>query len=137
MKKLAALSTSVSLLAAGLLAPVTVFAETVGIDCNDIKSKGGFNFGCGLTLSSLISTVVILIFIAATLLAFLFLIIGGIRCILSGGDKEGTTKARSMITAAIIGLAIVFLSFVIMNVVGSILGVNIIGGKFNLPTLGQ
>lgn len=103
------------------------------IDCNEIRNQGSVNPACTANIGRLLSRVVIIIFVVAALLAFLFLIIGGIRWILSGGDKEGTTKARGMITAAIIGLAIVFLAFVVINILGVIFGFSI--SNLKIPTL--
>lgn len=127
---------SMGLSVASVAAPV--FAQEAvnnnfSIDCNEIRSQGGIDPACTANIGRLLSRVVIIIFIVAALLAFLFLIIGGIRWILSGGDKEGTTKARSMITAAIIGLAIVFLAFVVINILGAIFGFNI--NNLKIPSL--
>lgn len=68
--------------------------------------------------------------------ALIWLILGAIRWITSGGDKGKVDAARGQIVAAIIGLVIIILSLVILNVVASILGV---GNLFNLciPTLGN
>lgn len=116
-------------LLAPLAFPATALAQgnNVGINCDRVVS-GGFAVGCRSNINDVLGNLVTIVFVMATLLAFAFLIFGGIRWILSGGDKEGTAKARGTITAAIIGLAIVFLSFVIMNVVGKVFGFDI----FNL-----
>src|SRR3989338_2300938 len=54
---------------------------------------------------------------------FLILIIaGGIMWMTAAGSEEQIRKARSMITAAIIGLAVVLLSYTIARVIGTILG---------------
>ena len=68
--------------------------------------------------------------------ALIWLILGAIRWITSGGDKAKVDAARGQIVAAIIGLVIIILSLVILNVVASILGV---GNLFDLciPTLGN
>ncbi|HUD44748.1 MAG TPA: pilin, partial [Patescibacteria group bacterium] len=46
-----------------------------------------------------------------------YLIWGGIRWILSRGEKEGVNNARQHIINAIIGLIVIFLSYFILNVV--------------------
>lgn len=63
--------------------------------------------------------------IAGTI-ALLFLVIGGIRYIFSGGDKVGVEQAREQITSAIIGLVIVFGAWFIITIVGSFLGIKTI-----------
>ncbi len=75
----------------------------------------------------------ILLFIAFVA-ALGFLIFGGIRWILSGGDKEGTAKAKSTITSALIGLVVVQACWIILNVVLRFFGLGDVT-KFTLPLL--
>lgn len=83
----------------------------------------------GQLISALVGTVLII----AALLAFLYLILGGIKWITSGGDKAGMEEARNKITHAIVGLIIVGAAWSIMTLVQNFLGVQIIGGTINLP----
>lgn len=53
--------------------------------------------------------------IFAGVIAFFFLLYGGLRFILSGGDKTAVDGARKTITYAIIGLIVVLTSFFIVN----------------------
>lgn len=71
--------------------------------------------------------------IIAALLAFLYLILGGIKWITSGGDKAGMEEARNKITHAIVGLIIVGAAWAIMILVQNFLGVTIIGGQLEFP----
>jgi hypothetical protein len=60
------------------------------------------------------------------------LIWGAIGWITSQGDKQKLQKARSTIIAAVIGLIIVLLAFVIISALGRVLGIEgwmTIGGK--------
>lgn len=50
-------------------------------------------------------------------LALLFFIYGGLTMIISGGKSEAVQKAKTILTNAIIGLIIVFTSWVIINFV--------------------
>lgn len=84
-------------------------------------------------IGQLISALVGTILIIAALLAFLYLILGGIQWITSGGDKAGMETARNKITHAIVGLIIVGAAWAIMVLVQNFLGVTIIGGSINLP----
>jgi D-alanyl-lipoteichoic acid acyltransferase DltB (MBOAT superfamily) len=65
-------------------------------------------------------------------LAIIFIIIGGIRYILAGGNEKATAAAKNQITAALIGLVIALLAVVIVVIVGTILGTP--GGLLNNPT---
>ncbi len=81
----------------------------------------------------LISAIVGTLLIVAALLAFLYLILGGIQWISSGGDKAGMEGARNKITHAIVGLIIVGAAWAIMILVQNFLGFTIIGGTLTFP----
>lgn len=83
----------------------------------------------GQLISALVGTLLII----AALLAFFFLIMGGIQWITSGGDKAGMEAARNKITHAIVGLIIVGAAWAIMILVQNFLGVSIIGGTLSFP----
>ena len=72
-------------------------------------------------------------FIVAVIVALGFLIYGGIKWIISGGDKAGVEAARNTIVAAVVGLVIVFLSYFILNIILGIFGLSL--GTLTLPTL--
>lgn len=85
----------------------------------------------GQLVSALVGTLLII----AALLAFFYLILGGIQWITSGGDKAGMEAARNKITHAIVGLIIVGAAWAIMLLVQNFLGVNIIGNSnLQFPT---
>lgn len=79
-------------------------------------------------LQTLITAIIDLVLVVAALTAFFFLIYGGIKWITSGGDKEQTAAAQSTLTAAIIGLAIVFSTWALIGIVETFLGIKIISG---------
>jgi len=64
--------------------------------------------------------------IAAGLLAVVFIFVGGISFILSGGQEEKIKQAVSTIRYAIIGLIVTILAIVIVATVGKALGLDII-----------
>lgn len=88
--------------------------------------------GNNFSLSSIISGVITLVLIVAAIVFFFMLVIGGLKWIMSGGDKAQTEGARNQITAALIGLVIVFGAFAISQVVSGLFGINIF--QFNLPS---
>lgn len=73
------------------------------------------------------------ILLIAFVLAFIFLLIGGIRWITAGGDEKAVSGARGMITAALIGLVIVLVSYALIVLVETFFGVKIISGNIQIP----
>ncbi len=73
------------------------------------------------------------ILIVAGIVAFFFLLIGGVQWILAGGDKEGTEKARKKITSALVGLAIVFSAYALAFLVEAVFKISIL--TFTIPTI--
>ena len=113
MKKLIATVT----LGTSLLFAVPVYAESISI-CPSNAGKL-----CTLTLGTVVTTGIQAILVIALVLAFIFLVWGGIKWIMSGGDKAGTEAAKGTITAALIGLVIVFLAWAFLNLVQGFFGV--------------
>lgn len=68
--------------------------------------------------------------VIAGLLAFVFLVWGGLQWLTSGGDKAKYEGARDRITAAIVGLAIVAVSVALINIIGKFFGIDIFNLKF-------
>ena len=75
------------------------------------------------------------ILVAAFVAAFVFLLIGGIRWILAGGDEKAVAGARGTITAALIGLVIVLVAYAIIRLVEIFFNVTIISGAFSIPNI--
>ena len=132
MKKVSALALS-SLAYIGF-AGSALAAGTGDISVNPCPT-GNFSALCSLTADGqLINSLITLAFIVASLIALAFLIFGGIKWITSGGDKGGVEAARNMIVASLVGLVIVFLSYLILNFVFAFFGLGTIGA-FNIPSL--
>lgn len=91
---------------------------------------------CGLQTSGIgtvVRNLIIAILVIATVIALFFLIYGGVRWILSGGDKAKVEAARNTIVAAIIGLIITFLAYFILNLVLGLF--NLSFANLELPSL--
>ncbi len=90
--------------------------------------NGGVNPPAGSAVSpdqsigSIVSFIVGFLLTVAVLMALLYIVIGAFQWITSGGDKAKVESARNHIISAVIGLIIIALSFVIINVVISVLG---------------
>jgi hypothetical protein len=86
-----------------------------------------------LSPGRLIKVVIEVLLIVASVVFFVMLLVGGIRWILSGGDKTNTQNARNQITAALVGLVIVFSAWLIASIIGTIFKVDIF--NLTLPSL--
>ncbi len=112
----------------GLLAPQTAYAA--GTSTLTVPQPPGFNItDLGLLISNAIGVALII----AGILVFVFLVWGGIQWITSGGDKGKTEEARSRITAALIGLAIVAAAWAVMQLISYFFGISILGGTTSIP----
>lgn len=96
-----------------------------------IDRPGGFIPDIG----SLISGAVAWLLLIAFILAFFYLILGGIAWLTSGGDKAGVEAARNKIIAAIVGLIIVASSWALFQLVGDALGINFLREGVPVPPL--
>ena len=86
-------------------------------------------------IGNVISAVVGILLLVAAVLAFLYLILGGIQWITSGGDKSGMETARNRITAAVVGLIIVAAAWAVMLLIGQFIGFDILKGNVPIPTI--
>ena len=59
-------------------------------------------------------------FIVAGLIALIYLLLGALAWITSGGNKESVDKAREKIQAALVGLILVFLVLAVIAVIENI-----------------
>ncbi len=73
-------------------------------------------------LNALVQFVINLVFGIGLSLALLFVIIGGIKYIMSKGDESKATEARNTITNAIIGAVVIIAFKVILDLVLKIVG---------------
>lgn len=85
-----------------------------------------------ITIEGLIAAGIVLVLIVAALLFFFLLVFGGIKYITSGGDKAQAESARGTITAALIGLVIVFAAWAIITLINYFFGIDIF--NLNIPT---
>lgn len=88
-----------------------------------------------VTLSSIVNFLVQALFAIGSIAAVCYLIYGGIKWIISGGDKAGVEAARNHIVAAIVGLIIIVGTFAIISLVYSVLGLGPFNSSFTLPKI--
>jgi flagellar biosynthesis protein FlhB len=118
--------------AVSLSLALPAFAENTANLC----PKGGqFNKLCSsnFSLGGIVSFMITLLFVVAVIACLIFLIWGGVKWILSGGDKTKVQASRDQIVAALIGLAVAFAAYFLLNlVVNLFLGTSL--NQLNLPS---
>ena len=87
------------------------------------------NLGGSNSLQGIISFVLSLLLTVSVLLAFFFILFGGVRWIMSQGDKKQLENAQKTILYAIIGLVVVLLSFFIINLIGFAFNVSLLNPR--------
>ena len=104
-----------------IIQPTTAWAasSTVNID-NQVKGYFGYS-----SLGNFISNMISFAIIIASIAFAAYLITGGFQYLTSGGDKTKTEEARSRITNALIGLAIVAASWAVWKIVIYFFGIDI------------
>lgn len=127
VKKLIAAS---SLPIAALATPAAVFAQLYGTPTGNVVPGAISNVS---NIVSVVRAIVQFILVVAFVLAFVFLLIGGIRWITAGGDEKNVAAARNMITAALIGLVVVLVAFAIVKLVETFFGISIISNGIVIP----
>ena len=127
-------------IATGLVTTATVLywqsAPVFAVDANLCPDDPKFGNLCktGFKPERIVAFIVNAALFIAFVSALVFLIYGGIRWIVSGGDKEGTAKAKGTVTSALIGLAIVLAAWIILNIITTIFGLGSIT-SLSVPVL--
>lgn len=114
----------------------TVYAQT---NANPCISLGSFSTLCNLTSDDfglVISTLINVLLIFTIIIAVFFFMYGGIKWVLSRGDKEKVEEARAHIIASIVGMILVFLAFFSVNIVFGFFFPGKSLKDLSLPTLG-
>lgn len=112
------------------------YAQT---NANPCTSLGSFSTLCNLTADDfgfVVSTLINVLLIFTIIIAVFFFMYGGIKWVLSRGDKEKVEDARAHIVASVVGLILVFLAFFTINIVFGFFFPGKSLKDLNLPTLG-
>lgn len=126
-----------------LSAPITLAATNSNLVLDPCAPTAGSDSStkiqtqlCGLkseNAGGVLRNVIIGVLVIAAVISLFFLIYGGIKWILSGGDKGKVTEARGTIVAALVGLIVTFLAYFILSLVLGLFGLNV--NNLVLPTL--
>lgn len=99
-----------------VVALVPNYASAQPQQADDIECPEGFR--CGETnVAALFKTIAEWALGVAFILAVVFLIYGGFRYILAGGNEDSAKQGRTAIFNALIGIVIIVLSFIVVQIV--------------------
>jgi len=85
-----------------------------------------------IDLEPIFGNIVKVIIATTGLVLFFLLISGGFKYITSGGDPKATESAQKTITYAIGGLILILFSFLILQLISSITGIDVTNFKIHL-----
>jgi hypothetical protein len=84
-----------------------------GAECSKTASQNANLFGTGGIFNVIAN---VLIFLVGAI-AVIYLIIGGLRYVISGGDSKAVTAAKDTILYAVIGIVVAVISYALVNFV--------------------
>ncbi len=95
----------------------------VGGEAGDVATIQG--------LECLLGNVLSVFFALIGLAAFVMVVIGAMRILLSGGDSKGMDTGKKTVTLAIIGIVVALSGFILVRLLSSFLGVDLM--QFQIP----
>lgn len=119
------ISSSLALLMPALAMPIAVYAEAgtplqkgvCGGASLSLTPESCANTGATTKINQMITKIINIFSIIVGVIAVIFIIIGGIKYVTSGGEANNITAAKNTIMYAIVGLVIVALAQVIVKFV--------------------
>jgi len=132
--RLKTLAISAALLLTALALPAQVAAQTSGWSgvCVAGDITGGEDVATLQGLQCLIGNFLTVILALIGLGAFVMIIIGSFRWMLSGSNPKGAEQAKNTITFAVIGIVVALSGFIILNLIASFTGLQEIT-TFKIP----
>ena len=126
MKKLDILKkavVAVAVVAMGVCAVPVMAVDCVGMDCVGVGANQAKTEDSADSLDVTITGVINVILYVLGALAVAFIIYGGIKYTMSGGDSAKVKSAKDTIMYAVVGLIVAILAYAIVNfVIGSVVG---------------
>lgn len=104
-----------------------------------LEGQGTFGLAteAELVLASVLSIVVGILTVVASVFFLFKIITGGISIISAGGDKGKVAEARTSITNGLVGLMIVLFSTIFIGFIGSILDIDFLSIASAIARLGN
>lgn len=101
------------------------FPSPARADCYDTPGVANDvgTIGC---LEDYVKRAIAFIFPLVGVVALIFLVFGGIRFILSGGEPKAVESAKKTITYALLGLAVIFSIFLIFGILTTMTGIDLL-----------
>jgi len=99
------------------------------LNLNEIQTQAGLD-PLPTDIGTIISTIIPYVFSAAGIALLTYLISGGFKLMLSGGDPKKIQEGKSTITNALIGFVVVFFAYWIVQIVGLVLNIEGVGEIF-------
>lgn len=96
------------------------------LDLNSIQTNGlpGATFGPNSKLADIIGAVLPYVFGGAGIALLIYLVVGGLQMMVSRGDPKAMQGAQGKITNALLGFVIVTVSFLLVKLIGQLLGID-------------
>jgi len=123
-----------------MIKKIARFATTAGLTLASVSPAFAQNVGIpqppGVkieNIGTLISGAIGVALLVAAILVFVMLIWGGFTWISSGGDKAKTEEAKTRITNALIGLAVIAGAWAIMKLIEFFFGITILTDNVQIP----
>jgi hypothetical protein len=91
--------------------------------------EGAATFTC---LESVFKNVVVALTALVGVALFIMFVVGGYGFLFSGGDQKKLEKARGTLTAAIIGVVVIVVAYLILKTISLFTGVDVT--QFTIPT---
>lgn len=88
------------------------------------------NFGASAKIGDVIGSTLPYIFGAAGIALLIYLVIGGLQMMISRGDPKAMQSAQGKISNALIGFVIVVFAYLLVVLIGRILGIQAFGNIF-------
>lgn len=89
----------------------------------------GRDFG---VFANIIQRLVFWLVSIGVLIAFITLLIGGIRFVTAGGNERSVAQAKGLVVSAIFGIAILFSVLLILTLVDGLFGTNFVRGGLQI-----
>lgn len=115
------------------------WSDTVCVGVNSVDSDGRERIRDDVAtiqgLECLIGNVLSVFFAVMGLAAFIMVVVGAMRILLSGGDHKGMDTGKKTITLAVIGIVVALSGFILVRLLSSFLGVDLL--QFRIPRADQ
>jgi len=110
----------------------TVYAQIPTIDWDTLSNQipGNFKWRNSQSIGDVISSFLSYLFIFAGIGLLVYLVLGGFKLMTSAGDPKAIQSGKSMITNAVVGFIIIFISYWLVQAVGLVFGISAFSNIF-------